>query len=107
VLGEGRLDTPIFGTAAEALARGCDVLVDYTSADAAKANVLAALDHGAHVVVGSSGLTDQDYAEIDAVARERQRGVLRQLRAHDGAAAEVRGAGREVPPELGDHRLRV
>jgi 4-hydroxy-tetrahydrodipicolinate reductase len=28
------------------------------------------------VVVGTSGLTDQDYAEIDTFARERQRGVL-------------------------------
>jgi 4-hydroxy-tetrahydrodipicolinate reductase len=35
-----------------------------------------ALEHGAHVVVGTSGLTDDDFAEIDAVARKRQRGVL-------------------------------
>lgn len=42
----------------------------------AKANVLAALDHGAHVVVGSSGLTEDDFAQIDEVAKSRQRGVL-------------------------------
>ena len=30
----------------------------------------------AHVVVGTSGLTEADFAEIDAVARERRRGVL-------------------------------
>src|SRR4029078_9665618 len=42
----------------------------------AKANILVALEHGAHVVVGTSGLTDDDFAEIDAVARKRQRGVL-------------------------------
>jgi len=76
VLGDERLDTPVFATAAEALARPCDVLVEYTTAASAKANVLAALEHGAHVVVGASGLTDADYAEIDALARERARGVL-------------------------------
>lgn len=55
---------------------GCDVLVEYTRADAAKGNVLAALAAGAHVVVGSSGLSDADYADIDRVAKDKQRGVL-------------------------------
>ena len=76
VLGESRLDAPIFASAAEALAQPCDVFMEYTKPDSAKANILAALEHGAHVVVGTSGLTDEDYAQIDAVARERRRGVL-------------------------------
>jgi 4-hydroxy-tetrahydrodipicolinate reductase len=76
VLGDERLDTPVFATATEALARPCDVLVEYTTAASAKANVLAALEHGAHVVVGASGLTDADYAEIDALVRASARGVL-------------------------------
>jgi 4-hydroxy-tetrahydrodipicolinate reductase len=76
VLRESRLDAPIFAGAAEALAQPCDVFVEYTKPDSAKANILAALEHGAHVVVGTSGLTDEDYAQIDAVARERRRGVL-------------------------------
>ena len=76
VLGDDRLDTPIFGSAAEALASACDVFVEYTRADSAKGNVLAALKRGAHVVVGASGLTDEDFAQIDAVARERGLGVL-------------------------------
>lgn len=76
VLGESRLATPIFACAAEALAQPCDVFVEYTKPDSAKANILAALEHGAHVVVGTSGLTDEDYAQIDALARERRRGVL-------------------------------
>lgn len=76
VLGGSRLDAPILASAAEALAQPCDVFVEYTKPDSAKANILAALEHGAHVVVGTSGLTDADYAQIDAVARERQRGVL-------------------------------
>ena len=76
VLGDERLDAPVFATAAEALALPCDVFVEYTTAASAKANVLRALEHGAHVVVGASGLSDADYAEIDALARERARGVL-------------------------------
>ena len=76
VLGESRLAVPIFASVAEALAQPCDVFVEYTHPDSAKANVLAALAQGVHVVVGTSGLTDEDYAQIDAVAREHQRGVL-------------------------------
>jgi 4-hydroxy-tetrahydrodipicolinate reductase len=52
------------------------VFVEYTKPDTAKANVLAALDRGAHVVVGTSGLTEADFTEIDAVARRQGRGVL-------------------------------
>lgn len=76
VLGESRLDTPVFASAAEALAHACDVFVEYTRPESAKANILTALEHGAHVVVGTSGLTDVDYAQIDAVAHKHQRGVL-------------------------------
>jgi 4-hydroxy-tetrahydrodipicolinate reductase len=76
VLGEQRLSCPVYSSAAEALAHPCDVFVEYTKPATAKANVLAALEHGAHVVVGTSGLTEGDYAEIDRVARARERGVL-------------------------------
>jgi dihydrodipicolinate reductase len=57
---------PVFENAADALTLTCDVFVEYTSAASAKANVLAALVHGAQVVVGSSRLTDADFVEIDA-----------------------------------------
>ncbi len=76
VVGEPRLRAPVFATAAQALETACDVFVEYTKPDSAKANILTALDRGAHVVVGTSGLSDDDYAEIDAVARRQQRGVL-------------------------------
>ena len=66
-----------FGSVAEALeAVPADVVVDYTSAAAVRANVDAALAGGAHVIVGSSGLTEADYAEIDAAARAAGRGVV-------------------------------
>src|SRR4029453_6451184 len=64
VLGEPRLTARIHASVAEALAQPCDVFVEYTKPGSAKANILAALEKGAHVVVGTSGLTDADYAEI-------------------------------------------
>lgn len=76
VLANGRIDAPIFGSAAEALGQRCDVFVEYTKPDNAKTNVLTALQHDAHVVIGTSGLTDQDFTEIDAIARAHGRGVL-------------------------------
>ena len=76
VLGEPALSCHVHASAEEALAHPCDVFVEYTKAQSAKANVTAALEGGAHVVIGTSGLTDDDYAELDRVARERQRGVL-------------------------------
>jgi 4-hydroxy-tetrahydrodipicolinate reductase len=71
--GEGR----VHATVAEALAAApADVVVDYTSAEAVKANVHAALDAGVAVVVGSSGLSQEDHDEIDARARETGVGVI-------------------------------
>jgi 4-hydroxy-tetrahydrodipicolinate reductase len=76
VLGDTRITCPIYASAAEALASPCDVFVEYTKPESAKGNVLTALAHGAHAVIGTSGLTDDDYAEIDVAAREAGRGVL-------------------------------
>lgn len=69
VIGDTRISCPVYASAAEALTRGCDVFVEYTKPDTAKANGLAAVERGAHAVVGTSGLTDQNYAEIDTAAR--------------------------------------
>jgi 4-hydroxy-tetrahydrodipicolinate reductase len=66
---------PGVGRVAEALA-GVDVLVDYTSHDAVRGNTLAALEHGASVVIGSSGLGADDFADIDAAARKAGVGVV-------------------------------
>ena len=70
------LDAPIFGTVAQALQTKPDVFVEYTKPEAAKSHILSALRGGAHVVVGTSGLSDEDYGEIDEVAKEVRRGVL-------------------------------
>ena len=67
---------PVVATAAEALAVGADVFVEYTKPDVARAHVLEAIDAGVHVVIGTSGLTDEDLAAIDRAARSRGVGVL-------------------------------
>ena len=77
VAGVARSDPEHFSTVAEALeAVPADVLVDYTHAESVGANVRVALEHGVGVVVGSSGLTAEDYAAIDTLARERGVGVI-------------------------------
>jgi 4-hydroxy-tetrahydrodipicolinate reductase len=66
-----------YPSVADALAAvEADVLVDYTSAAVVRANVNAALAGALHVVVGSSGLSEADYPEIDAAARAAGRGVI-------------------------------
>jgi 4-hydroxy-tetrahydrodipicolinate reductase len=76
VLGDARMACPVYSTAAEAVQHRCDVFVEYTGPESAKANVLVALEHGAHVVIGTSGLAEGDFADIDAAARRKRRGVL-------------------------------
>ena len=72
-----KLGVPIFGSVAEALAdSGADVVVDYTDAAAVKENVLTAIAGGAAVVVGSSGLTAEDFEEIGARAESAGVGVI-------------------------------
>jgi 4-hydroxy-tetrahydrodipicolinate reductase len=66
---------PVFATVAEAL-DGVDVLIDYTSHDAVKANALTAIERGVAVVIGTSGLTAEDFAELDEAARARGVGVI-------------------------------
>lgn len=67
----------VYSTVGEALeAKPADVLVDYTSAEAVKDNVHAALTAGVAVVVGSSGLTASDYEGIDARAHDAGVGVI-------------------------------
>jgi len=70
------LTAPIVRTVSEALENHPDVFVEYTKPDVAKDHILSALRGGAHVVVGTSGLSDDDFREIDDAAKEAGRGVL-------------------------------
>jgi 4-hydroxy-tetrahydrodipicolinate reductase len=77
VAGVSRSDPASFSSVAEALAAAdTDVLVDYTHATVVKQNVLAALERGVAVVIGSSGMSTADYKEIDELARDKHVGVV-------------------------------
>lgn len=76
VLGTPGLDVTVSAAAPEALAAPCDVFVEFSKPEPAMGHVLTALSAGAHVVVGTSGLTDSDYEQIEQAARKAGRGVL-------------------------------
>jgi 4-hydroxy-tetrahydrodipicolinate reductase len=76
VLNNSRIDLVISGSVAEALRTTTDVLIDYTHPHIVKSNVLCAVNNGVNVVIGTSGLTDDDYKEIDVSARLNRVGVL-------------------------------
>ena len=76
VLDEPELDLVISESVAEALKTQADVLVDYTRPDVVKANVLTAISKGVHVVIGTSGLSDEDFVEINEAAIQNRVGVV-------------------------------
>ena len=74
-LGIGEAGIIVVSTLEQGLAARPDVVVDYIGAEGVKQRVLAALDKGARVVVGSSGLSGDDYAEIENAALQKNLGV--------------------------------
>ena len=73
--GDEPIGVPVFGRVADAL-DGVQVLVDYTSHQAVRANALAAIERGVAVVIGSSGLGADDFTDIDEAARSAGVGVV-------------------------------
>ncbi|MCW5822799.1 MAG: 4-hydroxy-tetrahydrodipicolinate reductase [Cyanobacteria bacterium TGS_CYA1] len=53
-----------------------DVLIDYTSALSIKEHVHQALENNVNVVVGSSGLSAEDFEEISKIAHKKEVGVI-------------------------------
>jgi 4-hydroxy-tetrahydrodipicolinate reductase len=75
--GVSRSDPDSYSSVAEALdGVRADVLVDYTHATAVKENVVGAIERHVNVVVGSSGLSADDYDELHALACARRVGVI-------------------------------
>jgi 4-hydroxy-tetrahydrodipicolinate reductase len=98
----------VYAIVAEALESAqVDVLIDYTSAAAVKNNVWTAVAAGVHAVIGSSGLTSQDYEELDRLARDRGAGVIAAGNFSVMAAVLRHAASMAArhPGSLGDHRL--
>lgn len=53
-----------------------NVMIDYTSAKSVKDNVVKAIGKNINVVIGSSGLTEEEYVEINALAIQHKVGVF-------------------------------
>ena len=68
----------VYQTLEEVLASGAkpEVLIDFTHPTSVKERTLAALEQGVRVVVGTSGLTAADYAEIEQKALAKKLGVI-------------------------------
>ena len=66
-VGIAGLDVPVViaGAVDDLDASGIDVAVDFTVADAARADLAWCAAHGVHAVVGTTGLTDEDLAGLD------------------------------------------
>ncbi len=60
----------------EALTVPIDVVIDYTNPTSVKAHIMKSLDMGARVVVGTSGLTADDFEEIERKAQSLNLGVI-------------------------------
>jgi 4-hydroxy-tetrahydrodipicolinate reductase len=82
-----------------ALERAPDVLIDYTHPTAVRRHVALALARRIPVVIGTSGLFDDDFAAIDAAAREAGVGVASGNFSHLAALLQHLGkiAARHVP----------
>lgn len=77
VLSLGNAKIPIFADIHTALSEvDFDVMIDYTRPEVGKKNIIAALKKGKNVVVGTSGLTNEDYAAIELIANEQHSSVL-------------------------------
>jgi 4-hydroxy-tetrahydrodipicolinate reductase len=77
VLGQDAVGIAVSPDVRSALsANPADVYIDYTHPGAVKANTLTALDMGVPVIIGTSGLGAEDYAEIAAKADKQGLGVV-------------------------------
>lgn len=76
ILGIPKLNVKISATVQDAFSTTCDVFIDYTHPTVVKNNVKEAINRRVGVVIGTSGLTDNEYAEIDELARNHRVGVL-------------------------------
>ncbi len=77
VLGLGeKIGVEICDNVHAALQADVDVFIDYTNTGSVKEHVLYAISQGVAVVIGTSGLTLEDYDEIAQFAEEKGVGVI-------------------------------
>lgn len=76
VLGVSKAGIRIVSSLDELNPGDMDVLVDYTKPDTVKARALSALAQGIRVVIGTSGLSADDFADIQKAALSKSIGVI-------------------------------
>lgn len=76
IVGGSPRGVQVAATVEEALSVPCDVLIDFTSPGSVKSHALHALGARVNVVIGTSGLTSADYAEIEKAALASSCGVI-------------------------------
>ena len=74
-LGGEAIGVPIEDDIERALDRRPDVLIDYTHPSVVRSHIALALERRVPVVIGTTGLFEDDFAEIDAAARAAGVGV--------------------------------
>lgn len=75
--GLGELGMPVFATLDEAIdVAKPTAVVDFTQPSSVLANVTTAVDRGVCAVVGTTGLSNSEWAGIDRLAKERGVGVI-------------------------------
>ena len=75
-IGGTPLGLPVPATVAEALKAGTDVLIDYSHPTVVKDHVLTALRQGVPGVIGTSGLSSEDFQDIEKAAEAQGLGVI-------------------------------
>jgi 4-hydroxy-tetrahydrodipicolinate reductase len=53
-----------------------DVFIDFTHPSVAKHHILTAINQGLYVIIGTSGLTETDYVDIEQAALQKNVGVI-------------------------------
>lgn len=76
---------------------GVEVAVDFTAPDAVKDNVAFCLENGIHAVVGTTGLGEEDVADIAAAARSGRANVFIAPNFAIGAVLMMRFASQAAP----------
>jgi 4-hydroxy-tetrahydrodipicolinate reductase len=76
LLGRDPLGIKVAADVATALEKPADVYIDYTHPGVVKENTLQALKRGVPVIIGTSGLGADDYAQIAAAADKAGLGVV-------------------------------
>jgi len=76
ILGDSRTSLVVESSVTTALQADVDVFIDYTSPEVVREHVCKAIENGSHVVIGTSGLTDEEYTEINRLALDHAVGVM-------------------------------